>query len=209
MRAYRTVQKEAEIELIIQKSRFIGRCFPVTEEEQALNLLAQLRKQHWDATHNCFAYCIGPDGSAARFSDDGEPSGTAGLPMMEAIRQKGLVDVLCVVTRYFGGVLLGAGGLVRAYSKAASMSMEEAGIVEMRPCVTLLIKTDYARFAVIEPLLRRDGALREVRYMEDVEADLVVPEADAEAFIKTLAEKTDGRVHPKETGIAYGAFPVV
>ena len=208
MRAYRTVQKEAEIELIIQKSRFIGRCFPVTQEDAALYKLAELRKQHWDATHNCYAYCIGVDASAARFSDDGEPAGTAGLPMMEAVRQKGLVDVLCVVTRYFGGILLGAGGLVRAYSKAASMSMEAAGIVEMRPCVKLLVKTDYARFAVIEPLLRKDGNLKDIRYMEDVEADLAVPEEDAETFARMLVEKTDGRVHPQETGKLYAAFPV-
>ncbi len=208
MRAYRTVQKEAQIELVIQKSRFIGRCFPVTQEDAALSKLAELRKQHWDATHNCFAYCIGADASAARFSDDGEPAGTAGLPMMEAVRQKGLVDILCVVTRYFGGVLLGAGGLVRAYSRAASMSMEAAGIVEMRPCVTLLIKIDYSRFAVIEPLLRKDGNLKDIRYTEDVEADLVVPEEDVAAFSRLLIEKTDGRVQPQETGRAYGAFPL-
>ena len=208
MRAYRTVQKEAEIELVIQKSRFIGRCVPVTQEDVALSKLAELRKQHWDATHNCFAYCIGVDASAARFSDDGEPAGTAGLPMMEAIRQKGLSDVLCVVTRYFGGVLLGAGGLVRAYSKAASMSMEAAGIVEMRPCAKLLIKTDYSRFAMIEPLLRKDGNLKDVRYAEDVEADMVVPEEEAMAFSRLLIEKTDGRVQPKETGRVYGAFPI-
>ena len=206
MRAYRTVQKEAEIELVIQKSRFIGRCFPVTREDEALSKLAELRKRYWDATHNCFAYCMGADASAARFGDDGEPAGTAGLPMMEAIRQKGLVDVLCVVTRYFGGVLLGAGGLVRAYSKAASMSMEAAGVVEMRPCVKFLIKTDYSRFAIVEPLLRRDGNVKDVRYAEDVEADLMVPEEDAAAFIRLLTEKTDGRVHPQETGRAYGAF---
>ena len=206
MRTYRTVQKEAEIELVIQKSRFIGRCFPVTGEDEALSKLAELRKRHWDATHNCFAYCIGADASAARFSDDGKPAGTAGLPMMEAVRQKGLVDVLCVVTRYFGGVLLGAGGLVRAYSKAASMSMEAAGVVEMRPCVKLLIKTDYSRFAMIEPLLRKDGNLKDIRYAEDVEADLVVPEEDAGAFTRLLTEKTDGRVHPQEVGKAYGAF---
>ncbi len=206
MRAYRTVQKEAEIELVIQKSRFIGRCFPVTREDEVLGKLAELRKRYWDATHNCFAYCMGADASAARFSDDGEPAGTAGLPMMEAVRQKELVDVLCVVTRYFGGVLLGAGGLVRAYSKAASMSMEAAGVVEMRPCVKFLVKTDYSRFAAVEPLLRKDGNVKDVRYAEDVEADLMVPEEEAAAFIRLLTEKTDGRVRPQETGKAYGAF---
>ena len=110
--AYRTVKQESEIELVIKRSRFIGRCFPVTNEQEALALLERIRRQHWDATHNCYAYSIGEHGACARFSDDGEPSGTAGMPMMEAIRRIGVTDVLVVVTRYFGGILLGAGIVV-------------------------------------------------------------------------------------------------
>ena len=119
--AYRTVKQPGEAELVIKRSRFIGRCFPVADEQEALRLLEQVRRQHWDATHNCYAYSVGVSGACARYSDDGEPSGTAGLPMMEALRRSGVTDALVVVTRYFGGILLGAGGLVRAYSAAAPL----------------------------------------------------------------------------------------
>ncbi|HIU94159.1 MAG TPA: YigZ family protein, partial [Candidatus Aphodomorpha intestinavium] len=133
--AYRTVKQPGEAELVIKRSRFIGRCFPVADEQEALRLLEQVRRQHWDATHNCYAYSVGVSGACARYSDDGEPSGTAGLPMMEALRRSGVTDALVVVTRYFGGILLGAGGLVRAYSAAAAAAVRSAGEVEMRECV--------------------------------------------------------------------------
>ena len=116
MKPYKSVKQCSEAEYTVNRSRFIGRCFPVDSEEAALCLLSDIRKRHWDATHNCFAYRIGETAAAARFSDDGEPGGTAGKPIMDVLTGKGLTNVLCVVTRYFGGILLGAGGLVRAYS---------------------------------------------------------------------------------------------
>jgi uncharacterized YigZ family protein len=206
MRAYRTVSKEAHVELTIQKSRFIGWCYPVQDERQALDILEGVRKRHWDATHNCYAYSIGADSACARYSDDGEPGGTAGLPMMEAIRHKGVTNVLCVVTRYFGGILLGAGGLVRAYSKAAADSIEAAGIIDMRPCRRFLIEMDYSRWGALEPLLRREGSDLSVEFAETVQAQLVVPEDKREAFIKLIVERTDGRVRPQELAVCYGAF---
>ena len=118
MKPYKSVKQCSEAEYTVNRSRFIGRCFPVESEEAALCLLGDIRKKHWDATHNCFAYRIG-ENAAARFSDDGEPGGTAGKPIMDVLTGRGLTNVLCVVTRYFGGILLGAGGLVRAYSKSA------------------------------------------------------------------------------------------
>ncbi len=207
MRAYRTVSKEARIELTIQKSRFIGWCYPVQEELQALDLLESIRKRHWDATHNCYAYSIGPDAACARYSDDGEPGGTAGLPMMEAIRHKGVTDVLCVVTRYFGGILLGAGGLVRAYSKAAAEAIEAAGLVDMQPCMRFLIETEYGRWGSLEPLLRREGSDISVRFAENVQAELIVREDKRDAFVKAVVERSDGRVRPRELGACFGAFP--
>ena len=206
MRAYRTVSKEARIELTIQKSRFIGWCYPVQEEQQALDLLESIRKRHWDATHNCYAYSIGPDAACARYSDDGEPGGTAGLPMMEAIRHKGVTDVLCVVTRYFGGILLGAGGLVRAYSKAAAEAIETAGLVDMQPCIRFLIETEYGRWGSLEPLLRREGSDISVRFLENVQAELIVREDKRDVFMKAVVERSDGRVRPQELGACYGAF---
>lgn len=207
MRAYRTVRTNARIELVIQKSRFIGWCFPVEQEQSAQCMLDDIRKQHWDASHNCYAYAIGAQGGTARYSDDGEPGGTAGLPMMEAIRQKGVTDILCIVTRYFGGVLLGAGGLVRAYSKAASTAIEAAGMVDMRPCTRFTVQMEYARYGALEPLLRRQGELTDVRFTECVQADILIPAERSEAFAQLVIEKTDGRVRPQAAGMCYGAFP--
>ena len=114
MKAYTTVLGASEAEFTEKKSRFIGRCFPVETEDEAFAVIADVKKRHWDATHNCYAFIVGENGLTQRFSDDGEPSGTAGMPILDVIKQKGLTNTLIVVTRYFGGILLGAGGLVRA-----------------------------------------------------------------------------------------------
>ena len=136
MKPYKSVKQCSEAEYTVNRSRFIGRCFPVDSEEAALCLLGDIRKKHWDATHNCFAYRIG-ENAAARFSDDGEPGGTAGKPIMDVLTGRGLTNVLCVVTRYFGGILLGAGGLVRAYSKSAADAVAKAGVVSYLPGTVL------------------------------------------------------------------------
>ena len=141
MKPYKSVKQRSEAEYTVNRSRFIGRCFPVDSEEAALCLLGDIRKKHWDATHNCFAYRIG-DNAAARFSDDGEPGGTAGKPIMDVLTGRGLTNVLCVVTRYFGGILLGAGGLVRAYSKSAADAVTKAGVVSYLPGTILDIPMD-------------------------------------------------------------------
>ncbi len=206
--AYRTVQQQACLEIVINKSRFIGYCFPVSEEGEAQQRLEEIRKQHWDATHNCFAYSIGERGSIARYSDDGEPGGTAGLPMMEVLRQKNVTNVLCVVTRYFGGVLLGAGGLVRAYSRAASEAVEAAGIVSMRPCICYKVVLDYSRWGVLEGLLRSQGNLQDVEFTDCITAAVMIEAERAEAFEKLVTERTDGRVCPQAVGEAYGVFPI-
>lgn len=206
--AYRTVKQPGEAELVIKRSRFIGRCFPVADEQEALRLLEQVRRQHWDATHNCYAYSVGVSGACARYSDDGEPSGTAGLPMMETLRRSGVTDALVVVTRYFGGILLGAGGLVRAYSAAAAAAVRSAGEVEMRECVRLSLETPYPLWGRVEPLLRERAQLDEVRYEAAVHAAAWVRQEQSDALVRALIDRTDGRVAPAPGARMLRPFPV-
>ena len=206
--AYRTVKQPGEAELVIKRSRFIGRCFPVADEQEALRLLEQVRRQHWAATHNCYAYSVGVSGACARYSDDGEPSGTAGLPMMEALRRSGVTDALVVVTRYFGGILLGAGGLVRAYSAAAAAAVRSAGEVEMRECVRLSLETPYPLWGRVEPLLRELAQLDEVRYEAAVHAAAWVRQEQSDALVRALIDRTDGRVVPAPGARMLRPFPV-
>lgn len=203
MIGYRSVDKSSETEYIINRSRFIGRCFPVTSEEAALSLLGDIRKKHWDATHNCFAYRIGETASIARFSDDGEPGGTAGMPIMDVLRSKELTDVLVVVTRYFGGVLLGAGGLVRAYSRSAADAVAEAGIVSYIPAKQLTVSMDYSRYGSMEQYIRSAVQVDDVEFMENVTMRVTVAEEKLPAFIKDITERSDGRCVPKITGESY------
>jgi len=203
MTGYRSVDKSSETEYIINRSRFIGRCFPVTSEEAALSLLGDIRKKHWDATHNCFAYRIGETASIARFSDDGEPGGTAGMPIMDVLRSKELTDVLVVVTRYFGGVLLGAGGLVRAYSRSAADAVSEAGIVSYIPAKQLSISMDYSRYGAMEQYIRSTVQVEDVEFMENVTMRITVAGERLDAFIKDITERSDGRCIPEITGESY------
>ncbi len=203
MTGYRSVDKSSETEYIINRSRFIGRCFPVTSEEAALSLLGDIRKKHWDATHNCFAYRIGETASIARFSDDGEPGGTAGMPIMDVLRSKELTDVLVVVTRYFGGVLLGAGGLVRAYSRSAADAVSEAGIVSYIPAKQLSVSMDYSRYGAMEQYIRAAVQVDDVEFMENVTMKVTVAEEKLPTFIRDITERSDGRCIPQITGESY------
>lgn len=189
---YRTVTEASEIVFVEKRSRFIGRCYPIATEEEALSYLEQIRKKHWDATHNCYAYAL-RDGTA-RFSDDGEPSGTAGMPMMDGIKRIGVVDVLCIATRYFGGILLGAGGLVRAYSKTACDAIRAAKIVRMLPCTQFQLKMPYPYWGSVQLLLERFGSIQEVQYTDVVTCFVWVQEEQVELFQRALTEKTEARV---------------
>ena len=193
-RPYKTIEHDSETELIIQKSRFLGRAFRVGTEEEVNAVLSRIRKQHYDATHNCYAYSLGINGELARFSDDGEPGGTAGLPMMEAVRQKGVTNVLVIVTRYFGGILLGAGGLVRAYSKSCSLAVEQAGIVSMTPGVRLSLTLDYPLYGAIEGFLRENTCDFEAAFSDRVTITAAVGEEDRARVQKEITERTLGRV---------------
>jgi len=207
--AYRTVKQNSEVEHIVKRSRFIGRCFPVSSEQEALALLEKLRKQHWDATHNCYAYAIGEVGGVARYSDDGEPSGTAGLPMLEAMRRIGVTDTLVVVTRYFGGILLGTGGLVRAYTSATVAAIERAGRVEMRSCVEIRVRIPYNLWGKLELILREMTQIEDVQYSDQIDVTAWVFSEEADAFSKRFVDRSNGVVSPMIGKTMVRAFPVV
>lgn len=203
---YRTVDRTSETEYVISRSRFIGRCFPVTEESEALAILERIRKQHWDATHNCFAYRL--TSGAARYSDDGEPQGTAGLPMMEVLKKRDLYDLLVVSTRYFGGVLLGAGGLVRAYTRSASDAVEAAGLVSMEPCTTFSVRTAYPYRNAVWSVMERFGVVESADYGAEITCRFRCRSLEAETFLNALRDRTEGRVRADACGEEYFGFPV-
>lgn len=202
MKPYKSVKQCSEAEYTVNRSRFIGRCFPVDSEEAALCLLGDIRKKHWDATHNCFAYRIG-ENAAARFSDDGEPGGTAGKPIMDVLTGRGLTNVLCVVTRYFGGILLGAGGLVRAYSKSAADAVAKAGVVSYLPGTILDIPMGYSRYGTLEGFIRANAEVRNVAFAQNVVVTVAVEDTNLLKFMKEVTERSDGRCTPVTIGTGY------
>ncbi len=196
-----------EDEFIEKKSRFIGRVWPVETEEEALSKIQQMKKQHYDATHNCWAYII--HGGAVRFSDDGEPGGTAGMPMLQVLQREGLHNIVCVVTRYFGGILLGAGGLVRAYTKGAKIAVDAAGKSIKRVWTVLYVPCPYSFYERVK--LEIDafgGILRSTEVGAEVDMEILFPEANAQSFLSRLTDLTSGTVEGMEVGQEYRAMPV-
>lgn len=191
---YKTVQKSAFDEYIINKSRFIGYASPVSTEEEALSFIKSVREKHRDATHNCYAYIIGENAGIMRYSDDGEPSGTAGMPMIEVLKNKGLVNVCVVVTRYFGGILLGAGGLVRAYSHSTVIAVNAACEVIMKPSVRMLCDVPYSLWDKVNYRLSSMPVICEsVSYSTEVEATLLCESRNTDDVIQTLTQLTDAK----------------
>ena len=196
-----------EDEFIEKKSRFIGRCWPVETEEEALEKIAAMKKQHYDATHNCWAYIIKDGGM--RFSDDGEPGGTAGNPMMQVLQREQIYNVVCVVTRYFGGVLLGAGGLVRAYTKGAKIAVDAAGKSMKRVWSVLYVPCPYTFYERVKlEVAAFGGVIRDTQFGAEVELEILVALPQRDAFIDRLTDMTSGNVEAMETGQEYRAFPV-
>lgn len=201
---YTTVAREATDEYIVQKSRFLGHCAPVESEAEALRFLAGMRQRYKDASHNCYAYVVGLNAGVMRYSDDGEPGGTAGLPMMEVLRQRGVVNCCVVVTRYFGGVLLGAGGLVRAYSRATVLALDAARVVTMHPTLRFLADVPYPLWDKVQHAMRELPArLENPAFAASVGAELVVRAVDAQAVLARLATVTDGRLEAIEASQGY------
>ena len=196
-----------EDEFVEKKSRFIGRVWPVETEEEALQRIQEMKKQHYDATHNCWAYVI-RDG-AMRFSDDGEPGGTAGNPMMQVLQREELYNVVCVVTRYFGGTLLGAGGLVRAYTKGAKIAIDAAGKSMKRVWTVLYVPCPYNWYERIKLEVEAfGGILRDTQFGAEVELEILVAQPQTSAFLDRLTDLTAGTVTGMEIAQEYRAFPV-
>lgn len=186
--------KGGQGEIVEKKSRFIANIFPVKTEEEALEKITAMRKKYYDARHNCFAYIIGENRETERCSDDGEPSGTAGRPMLDVLEGMGVHDVVAVVTRYFGGTLLGTGGLVRAYSAAMKEGLADCVLLSQKTGYRLQILTDYNDAGKLQ-YLSRTRQLHELscEYADDVRMELLVPETEIDAVETEITEKTSGK----------------
>ncbi len=206
----RTIATEGTFETEVRKSRFICTLRCVTTEEDARAAIESVRKQHWSANHNCTAWRIGESGRYQRSSDDGEPSGTAGTPILEVLRRRDLTDVVAIVTRYFGGVLLGAGGLIRAYGGAVSAAVDHLGVVERRPLHVMQLRLPHADAGRVENVLRASGyPLLSVDYEPDsVAFTLHLEDAQASAFVDWSAEITNGMADVRDNGVVYVEVPV-
>ena len=199
MKNFKVPYREAEIEFIEKKSRFIGHIYKVETPEQCQEILAAVRKKYWDATHNVYAYIL--QNGVMRFSDDGEPQGTSGMPTLEVLKKEEVFDVMCVITRYFGGTLLGAGGLVRAYSHTCKLALDAAGQAMMMPYAQVLVDCPYNLLEQVRRLLPNFEA-------EEVEADfgasvtltVALPAEQLEAFNAKLVDSTNGRLSAEFVG---------
>jgi uncharacterized YigZ family protein len=192
---YKTISHEAQIELIEKKSRFIATVLEAPTQEAVDTALLRLKKTYYNAAHNCFAYQIGEHNEIQRASDDGEPSGTAGKPILDVLKGEEIKNTLIVVTRYFGGTLLGTGGLVRAYGKAAKEGLLAAGIVEKRRVQLFYLRMSYHLSGKVQYLLNEKGyTIRNISYLEDVTFETEVLIGQQEAFCKWLTENTHAEV---------------
>ncbi len=203
MAGYKTVENEACDEFTEQRSRFIGYVKPISTEQEALDFINQKRREHWDATHNVYAYVIQKE-QLQRYSDDGEPHGTAGVPVLDVILKSGLTDVAVVVTRYFGGILLGAGGLVRAYTRGAKIALEAGGIITMELCHTAVLRCDYNQYGRLAGLIPQcGGAVDNTEFTDSVTIEYHISAEDMVVFDKQLADVTCGSVAAEVTGEKY------
>lgn len=191
---YRTIYKEGTGEIVEKKSRFIAEAYPVTGEEEAFAHLEEVKKRYWDARHHCWAYVTGRNPGKERMSDDGEPAGTAGKPILEVIRGRELTDIFIVVTRYFGGTLLGTGGLVRAYTSAAAEALSHTEIITRIHGFKLKITTDYTGLGKLQYLLGQRGlAVLDTVYTDQVELFVLVPDEEERELMKAVMEGTNGQ----------------
>lgn len=190
--SYQTLSGEGRAEIIIKRSRFIGQALPVRSEAEARSAIEQIRAAHRDASHHCFAYKVG---EVQRLSDDGEPGGTAGRPIYEVLERQGLSDALVVVTRHFGGILLGAGGLVRAYSQSAAAAVEAAGVARGENAVELRLSLEYSLLGRVQHLLEQRGGLKlSMDFTSEVVLTCRLHSDQADGFAADLAEASAGRV---------------
>lgn len=193
MKSYRTIMKEGYYLFEEKRSRFIARAKPILSEQEAIDFIQSLKTTCWNATHNCYAYSVESDVLYQRYSDDGEPQGTAGLPILDVIRKRELQNVVVVVTRYFGGILLGAGGLVRAYSKACAGGLDEGGEIWVKPCLELKIPIEYHLSGRLQNMLINEGfILGNTDYTEEVTFTVYSPKEKKEFLEERIREITGG-----------------
>ena len=201
------IYKGGSGEITEKKSRFIATLTPVHTEEQAQEFIERIRKKYWDARHNCYAYVIGDQGQISRCSDDGEPSQTAGKPMLDVLLGAGIHDAAVVVTRYFGGTLLGTGGLVRAYSAAVSEGLSHCQIGEKRPCARLRIVSDYTALGKIRYIgTNMDLVSLDCSYGSQVAETWLVLQDEKERFIKKVTQATSGQAKIEDQGMTFAVF---
>lgn len=192
---YKTVREMAQAEIIEKKSRFISTVFHIENEEEAIQIINTVNRKNWDATHNCYAYVLGNKNEIQRYNDDGEPSGTAGMPILEVIRGTHVRDILVIVTRYFGGTLLGTGGLVRAYTDSTKAVLEIANIEENVWCSTYEIITDYVLVGKIQYLLSEEKLITlDIDYTDIVTLQIAIEKIREEEIITKLTELTSAKI---------------
>ena len=207
MEEYLVPTRDAQDEFVEKRSRFIGYLFHTPTEEEAVARIKEMREKHWDATHNVYAYIIhkGP----TRFSDDGEPGGTAGMPTLQVLQREGLEDVCCVVTRYFGGILLGTGGLVRAYAHGAKIAVDAAGKSIRRIWDVIYLPVPYSWYErMLQEIQRFGGVVRETQFGADVELEVLTPQGQTQDFLARVVDLSAGTLEGMVAGQEYRAFPV-
>jgi uncharacterized YigZ family protein len=206
--SYLTIARDGDAELEVKRSRFCCRLRRVEDERQARELVEQARRLHWGARHHCTAFVLGSAGETQRCNDDGEPPGTAGAPMLEVLRGRGLSDVVAVVSRYFGGTLLGAGGLVRAYTDAVRSALDEVGVVRRQAVCLLDVTVDHAEAGRLEHEMRSRGVtVRDVVYAARATLCLAVPPAEVPGVRARLAQVSGGAAGTREAGTAWVDAP--
>ena len=202
--SYRTIAKKGFDEIIINKSRFIGYASPIASEEEAISFVREIKEKHKDATHNVYGYVYGKESNIQRFSDDGEPSGTAGIPVLEVIKKEELRNLVVVVTRYFGGTKLGGGGLIRAYTKSAKLAIDSSIIVQNKLFNILLIKTSYSSYGKIENyFLEGAYSVESIDFLEQVEIEIYIEKTEMDGVISDLMNITSGELFYEVKGGLY------
>lgn len=206
LQKYITIKEYACPEFVERRSRFIGYIKPVTTEAEALEFINSIRAKHWDATHNVYAYVL-REQNTCRYSDDNEPQGTAGMPVLDVIRKSGLTDVCIVVTRYFGGILLGGGGLVRAYSHSASLAVEAAGMLLMRGCAMCTLECTYNQYGRLSSLVPENGGtVDNADFSDKVTLSFHIPTEELQRLQKLVTDATSGTVEIVMDEEKYYAF---
>ena len=201
---YRTVCEDGIGEILEKKSKFICNVHYADSEEDAISYINILKKQYWDAKHNCFAYIIGKDGATVKCSDDGEPSGTAGRPMLEVLKKEGITNVVVVVTRYFGGILLGTGGLLRAYTQAVTEGIKNAGLCDMQLVSVCEVTVDYETLGKVKYCLTNHKiTIINEKYSQNVDLEIAIPMSLVKAAYNELTEVTNGKLIMEEKDKRY------